>query len=945
MADEKNPSGLRNQLFELLPSGVGVFDVKDKVIKMEYLNNGYYQMLGTTREQRQQYAGVHTAEAIYPDDLAGLLEEEENCIREKRLFHYRFRILDGKGNYRWFVISANHFSLPDGSERFFASYYDVDEFVKNQEKLKEEEYLSNEFFRYSDNLNFVYYPERHAYQILVLPDSLKSFPKTMDDFPESLIEFAKMNEGDAEKYREMVRKIDRGEKEAECTVRICYQGKYTWYRNRILNHFNAEGQPSEAIGFAIDVDKLKNAEASFNEEKLLVRSLKNEIEAASCFNVTKDCNIELANKELPSFDHNTDFKSLLEEACQNEPDLRQQNPETVKALLTSASKIPNRKERNDFIREFCHFGMLRSYEAGKKEVKLLYRRWTERGLIWVSTRLSLIEDPESGDILAFFTTTDVNDQVIYSKITGRILLNNYENVSYYDMNSKMLYVRMLSQNIEGTFQNFPYEKAVEEGIEAFVAPEEMNEVKRKYSIDNIIYNLRSQKIYSIFYAGNRCDLSLPGQPIKRMKTDFFYLDENQDIIVILQSNVTAIFEQEKAAREKMAEAMSALEVANKSKNEFISRISHDIRTPISIIKSITDFALADIDDKEKLQDDLSKIKSADTFLLSLINDVLDISKIDSGKIELSPEPYPFSEYRKDISNIFQPMCDSKGLTFAFDLSDRSGAGIIYADKIRINQIALNLISNAVKYTPAGGKVTYVSHSKDLPDGKILFDFEIVDTGIGMSEAFQKTMFEPFTQEYDNPSRPKGMTGTGLGLSIVKRIVDLMGGKITVRSKLGKGTSIRVAIVFPDASKMKVAQDRKKEEEKYLASQPLSGQVLMAEDNPINAEIAIRILSSFGVSVTWVENGAKAVSAFVSSKPGEYRAILMDIQMPLLNGYEATKQIRALKRPDAKTIPIIALTADAFSSAAEEAKKAGMDGYLVKPLDPALIRKTLAAYLK
>ena len=227
--------------------------------------------------------------------------------------------------------------------------------------------------------------------------------------------------------------------------------------------------------------------------------------------------------------------------------------------------------------------------------------------------------------------------------------------------------------------------------------------------------------------------------------------------------------------------------ANRAKTEFVSRISHDIRTPLGIISNMTEFALADLKNEAALIDDLNKIRTSNAFLLSLINDVLDISKVDSGSIELHPEPYFCEEHIANITNLLRPMCEQKGLHCVITCRRRIQRGI-FVDKVRLNQIILNLLSNSVKYTPSGGTVSYISDSEELPGGQMRFGFEIRDTGIGMSEEFQKHMFEPFTQEYENPGREKNVSGTGLGLYIAKNIVDSSGGKIGFSSRQGQGTS-------------------------------------------------------------------------------------------------------------------------------------------------------------
>jgi len=262
------------------------------------------------------------------------------------------------------------------------------------------------------------------------------------------------------------------------------------------------------------------------------------------------------------------------------------------------------------------------------------------------------------------------------------------------------------------------------------------------------------------------------------------------------------------------------------------------------------------------------------------------------------------------------------------------------DPIRLNQITLNLLSNAVKYTPAGGTVIFSADSRQRPDGKLDCTLTVRDTGIGMSQKFQQRMFEPFSQEYDNPGRPKAGSGTGLGLSIVHRVVELLGGTIEVHSELGRGTEIIARYAVPKA-------EASPQNSPVAASgaEKLRGTVLLAEDNPINTQIALRILTEMGLTVEMAENGKSAVDCFAASAEGYYRAVLMDLQMPVMNGYEAAQAIRALPRGDAESVPIIAMTADAFSAAMRRSREAGMSDYITKPLEPELLFKTLQNNLR
>lgn len=939
MSYDIDGSDYRNQILELIPSGVGIFDVRDNVVNMVFVNDGYYQMIKSAKDDRLAFEGTGTINAIHPFDRAGLLEEEKASVLEKRMFQYKFRIFCGDGIYRWIAIRANHYTQKDGSERFYASYYDIDSLINTQKSLHDNEVLFHDFLLHSDSLHFVYYPKLKRYEISVLPAKMSDFPKSMDNFPDSLIEFASLNEKDAISLKEAVRAIDEGKKESECLLHIKYHEKLVWYRVMFLNYLDAEGHSLKAIGNAVDVDKLKEAESSFNEEKLLMHSLKGDVLSVSCFNVTRDTSIELEQSEIScqkDFINDPTYK----EAVGIEKDIAKQKKNTLWVLLANARQIPDKEERIRFIKDFSHKGMIRLFASGTKEVTQEYRRWTSKGLIWVATRLALVTDPMSGDILAFFSTSDINDMVIYRKISSQVIDKTFDRVSYYDVNSKKIFIKSFSDSSDISFEGHSYDEFINNFITNLVVPSEEKQIKQQFKIENVINGLGSSDIYSVYCTGIKTDSCLEGNPNLRLENDFFYLDGFKDIIVILQKDITKAFEQERKNREEMAKTMEALRKANNAKTDFLSRISHDIRTPISIISSLTDFALEDIDNPEKLKDDLLKVKTADSFLLSLINDVLDISKIDSGKIQLVPVPYAFKEYILGVSTMMKTMCEKKGLAYSFSFKGDKEGVVFLVDKIRLNQITLNLISNSVKYSKEGGKVSFAAFCQ--PSGQdYLFGFEVEDNGIGMSKEFQKTMFDPFTQEYDNPNRPTGTTGTGLGLSIVKRMVDLMGGKIEVESKLGEGTKIRCTMRLENASEnLKNAKAKSKMQMNLQSDLKLTGKILLAEDNPINSEIAVRIIENFGLSVACADNGQKALEMFISAPEGTYQAILMDIQMPILDGYGATKQIRASAKKDSKTIPIIALTADAFSDAVKKGKESGMDEYLVKPLDPLQMKKVL-----
>ena len=929
---------------ESIPAGIGVFDFADGTLSLNYLNNGFYQMIGASKEAYAGFVGADILSAVLEEDRPALLSEVSASFREKRQFRCRFRLLDGAGQYRWVESVANHVPLNDRTERYYAAYSDVDKLIRTQTELQEKELVFRDILTHSDILHFTYYPRRRRYEAEILPDKLSKLPRAMDGYPDSFIRYIGLNDADAAAYRAMVRAIDEGAPEAECTVLMSYEGKSGWYRVHMLSMLDEGGLTAKAIGNVFNVDRAVEAEKAISDERLRVESLRGVYLATACFNVSRDT--ELTFNEGGSLSRTAAVDAAaLAEAETIEPDIRRQRPETLSTLLSAASQIPDGQQRREFIRCCSHEGMLRLFREGRRDVLLEYRRMLGGELTWVSTQIILMAEPTSGEIQAFFYTRDISEQKKAEQITKLTLEKNCDYVALLNVARRTMRFRSVSGGERHygdgwrTDAENDYDESVRAALSSYMDARSAEKLAGQISVESIVSGLERASEYSVTY-----DRSEPDGAVRRKQVQYRWLDETKNEILVVQTDITAAYVQEQERTRQLKEALSAAEKANSAKTEFISRISHDIRTPISAITNMTAFAREDVDDREKLLHDLGRIEASNTFLLSLINDVLDISKIDSGKIELHPEPYPYDEYIESIRSIFEPLCQEHGQIFRLIYNESAGGHGIRVDKIRYNQIALNLLSNAVKYTPAGGTITYESRALKRPDGLIDCSFTVSDTGIGMSGQFQKTMFEPFTQEYDNPERMKLSSGTGLGLSIVKRLVDLMGGSIAVNSALGKGTQITVGFALPDAAAELPETDSPAADEP-AGSGALSGTVLLAEDNAINAEIAVRILGGLGVQIDRAENGRQAAERFGASQPGQYFAVLMDIQMPVMNGCDATRAIRALPREDAKTVPIIAMTADAFEESVRMARDAGMDDYITKPIDPRKLRAVLERSLR
>lgn len=378
--------------------------------------------------------------------------------------------------------------------------------------------------------------------------------------------------------------------------------------------------------------------------------------------------------------------------------------------------------------------------------------------------------------------------------------------------------------------------------------------------------------------------------------------------------------------------------ANLAKREFLFNMSHDIRTPMNAIIGFTALAQTHIDDRGQVEDYLKKISVSSQHLLSLINDVLDMSRIESGKVTLEAKPVHLPELVHELRDIVQAVVSEKDLSLTLDTVGVENEDVI-ADPLRLEQILINVLANAVKFTPDGGQISLWIVQKDTaPAGYADFEFHIKDNGIGMSEEFQKHIFEQFARE--RTSTVSKIQGTGLGMAITKSLVDMMGGRITVKSEQGKGSEFTISLRFPIG-------EAKTEQTPPAAKASASAgkKLLVVEDNELNLEIASTLLKEAGFAVDTAENGKIAVEKVEAASADRYDLILMDIQMPEMDGYEATRRIRAL--PDAKkaALPIVAMTANAFEDDRKNALRAGMNGHIAKPLDIPKLFQVLSELLK
>ncbi|MDD2970784.1 MAG: ATP-binding protein [Lachnospiraceae bacterium] len=442
-----------------------------------------------------------------------------------------------------------------------------------------------------------------------------------------------------------------------------------------------------------------------------------------------------------------------------------------------------------------------------------------------------------------------------------------------------------------------------------------------------------------------------------VKTDIteeqFYLEEMQKMnnqMINMQRELNRALMESRRMQEELKQneelkiALEVSEKAGKAKMDFMSRMSHDLRTPMNVIMGLTAATLDEADHPETVRENMAHIRSASDYMLGFINDILDMTKAEQDEVVLKSEPYSYHEFLMEMETLFRAQCTAKNI--ALEIKSPSLNPVVMTDKQRLRRIFFNLISNAVTYTPPGGKISIGAYDVRLDDAKktISATYRVADNGIGMSEAFLEHIFEPFAQE-NNDASPE-LKGSGLGLSITKRLLEQMGGTIQIRSQKGKGTTVSVKLSFDLAvkSQMQIPESGECHGQNHTERSLAGKNILLAEDHPLNAQIARKLLEKKKINVFHAENGKMAVELFAASQVGGFDAVLMDIRMPEISGLEATRAIRSMNRTDAATIPIIAISANVYPKDIQESMKAGMNAHLAKPIKPVELYETLERFI-
>jgi len=916
-------------LVQNLPGGIAVirFDMAKKQMLPEYISEGFAAMTGmSTDEAYALYKNDATA-GVHPDDLdyiIGRLNQHLKKHLDTCESIYRLRKKDG--SYIWIKNNSSLILSPNEIPLIYAVYSDITKEIEAQNKLRQKyndlllrqkNYpLSNEILSgYCDitaNRILRIYDKTGIDPLQKFGFERQNFFKglaTLIESPEERQHFLNtfLNAPLLEKFAQGI-----NSQELECFIRMPHDNS-GHYLKCVINMIESPDN-GHTIGVLSVLDLTQ-------------------------FKINDQISMHLAHAHydfIATCDFNSDSYQLFftnSKANLMPPEQGSYSKNIVAFLQTFT--VPKDRE---FCMEMFDPANMQRRLYHENSYSFHYSLKDEQGHIYTKNMIVFLIDQRLNKV--GMARADITDYVREQRALLNTLAYTFEQLSIINLVTKefTMYTRKsVLQNLS-PYKCADFNRALHKLSLPYTKLAADETAAEKFSLPVILSRLAEKPQgyeFTLPYLAN------DGSE-KNKQINVLWGDEGHHTICLVRCDVTDIISAEKNSRSVLQNALDLAQEANRAKTDFLSAMSHDIRTPMNAIIGMTDLALDDLDNRQHLSEYLDIIKSSSSHLLTLINDILDMSRIEKGKLKLARTSFNLSVEIDRFCSRYQLLMDKNSLNFLHN-TELLHCNCI-GDTAQLQRIWDNLVSNACKFTPPGGTVTF--SACELPsDNERLgwYKFTISDTGIGIDSESLQHLFDPFFRSSDVIS--KHIEGSGLGLAIVKNIVDYKGGTISVTSRQGEGTTFTVTL--PLHFDTEAEHPVEKPTHTFgSADFDFSGKsLLLAEDHPINQKVAELILEKTGAAVTIVENGLQCTELFTGSAKGSFDAILMDIQMPVMNGYEAAQAIRSSTHPQSATIPIIAMTANAFAEDIKNALSAGMNAHIAKPIDPQKLYETLAAYIK
>ena len=845
------------------------------------------------------------AEKLHPDDVTRVMSSIVGVRDEASTAAFDFRYNRGDG-YRWFHTQANTLSSKDG-RTVFVCISEITQEKKAQEELLNVHRIYESALEEAKLLAWEYDVKTHRVTLAESAAHKKNYDKAgissvIDNAPETLVRF--IEDDYKEAFLEMYRQIDNGVPKASCEIwyRLQEKGELKCQHITCVTIFDEAGEPVSAYGIGQIITDQKLAEKKYEQAYKQLEEAHPLSIASFRLNLTENwCG---------------DGRSKLDFV------LKQQDAGTADGYFSEFAKIIADEDlRKKALEMFDRKQLLEVFSRGETMREMEYPvEYSDGSRHWRSGMIFMLQNPKTGDIEGVTYAIDIDDRKRNDLILSHLTGDRYDQIGLihiWNNTYEFLSKREVDQYQAGNI--IDYERSCDYVRTNMIAPEDLEHFNRCVNLNVIINNLNSDGNYSTSYR------RIIDEKVSYVHIQYCWMEKTDGDILVFQTDITDTVNHEQEQIRKIKDALFEADKANEAKSAFLSSMSHDLRTPLNGVLAFTSFALRE-NDSAKKQEYLEKIQLSGRLLMDLVDDTLELSRIESGKMALEAEATDTASIGMEVITALRPSAGLKRINLIAVAADFP-TEIIWVDKLKLQKIFLNLLSNAIKYTPEGGtircRVEIIDPPADGRNRRIIIE----DNGIGMSEEFMTRMYEPFSQEKRHEAN--SISGTGLGLSIVKRYVDMLNGTIDVESRINEGTKFTVEIPVRKLSDVEITGSRER-----ISDSALKGRrILLCEDNYMNREIAEIMLKDKGITMDHVENGKAGVEIFAGSAEYYYDAVLMDISMPVMDGLEATRLIRGLDRADARTVPIIAMTADAFEESAREALKSGMTEYITKPIDP------------
>lgn len=714
---------------------------------------------------------------------------------------------------------------------------------------------------------------------------------------------------------------------------ICGDGTYRWFR-LTASVFNRDGDKLTIYCSYTDLDEIINTQKELEKaNEIIQRRLEMEHEQRKL----------LEKDSVATYSYNLSKNQLIEFFTEQKDALNIEIGSHSKDILVLMCKnMPIEHDRNQMKEFFNDQNNIELLNNGITERSLEYRiRQSDGRLHWRRAIIHFSRDAFSNDVISYTYIRNIDFEKKKELAAESLVEEETDYVILLNASCDKCCILRLKDDYKlhndwQTGKEVNFDDIVKSiNLESIVS-EDFDNVSLFFNRQTLIEELEKQSVITVTFR-----LNISDKEVRRKKIRAFYLDDTKEDIIIARRDITDLYEEEQEQKKTLQKALDKAMAASKAKSIFLSNMSHEIRTPINAIIGMTELAKADTKDS-KMQESLTSIHNSSIYLLNIINDILDMSRIENGKFTLEYQWVSPLDLLNPCLEMIRPTAKEKHITFSVNNSDKIGPYEYYVDVLKTQRMLMNILNNSCKFTGEGGKITMTFKNVSHDDKSSVDLITIEDTGCGMSKEFLKRVFEPFAQEHNIYSETS--QGTGLGMTLARQTALAMGGDIMVESELGVGT--KFTIVFPyqyRLSEKKIEEDKSKQE---VDLGILKGtHILLCEDNYINTIIAQKLLEKVGCIVDCAKNGKISVESFASSAIGTYQAVLMDIRMPEMDGLEATKAIRGLDRIDAKKIPIVAMSANAFDEDVKTSLAAGMNAHLAKPVEPKKMYETLAILIK